>query len=173
MIWRDDDVGVDTRIAALEAVDDLFQRFRVEHTIAVIAKGIETRPDLLEFIRERRMIVQLHCWTHEDLTATPSALDDLARAVETLERHLTRPTVLYPPWNRSNPEVDAAAAELGLTVSWRKVSLSQYIRCDGGVSQDVVNFHFWYPPEFPQIEQALQIWTRRELARVIADERHA
>lgn len=160
MIWRDDDIGADTRIATLEAVDDLFQRFRVRHTIAVIAKGIDRRPDLLAFIRERRMAVQLHCWSHDDLSADPEARDDLARAVDLLGEHLTRPTVLYPPWNRTSQELEAAAAELGLTVSTRKISLSQYIRCDGDVDCDVINFHFWYPPEFPQLEQALQIATR-------------
>lgn len=160
MIWRDDDIGADTRIATLEAVDDLFQRFGLPHTIAVIAKDLDTRPDLIAFIRERRMVVQLHCWDHNDLTVDATARDDLALAVEMLERHLTRPTVLYPPWNRSTPEVEAAAADLGLIVSHRKLSLSQYIRADGDVDCDVVNFHFWYPPEFPQLEQALQIATR-------------
>ena len=160
MIWRDDDIGADTRIATLQAVDDLFQRFRVEHTIAVIAKGIETRPDLLEFIRERRMVVQLHCWEHDDLTADLEARDDLARAVDLLAEHLTRPTVLYPPWNRTSPELETVAAELGLTVSARKISLSQYIRCDGDVDSNVINFHFWYPPEYEQLQQALLIATR-------------
>lgn len=164
MIWRDDDIGRDTRIAALEAVDDLFQRFHVEHTIAVIAKGIETKSDLLAFIRERRMIVQLHCWDHDDLTliGTARLQLQLAQAVDVLTEHLTRPTVLYPPWNRSSPEVEAIAADLGLTVSWRKISLSQYIRCDGDVSDPVCNFHYWYPPEFPLLEQALTIATRED-----------
>ena len=160
MIWRDDDIGADTRIATLEAVDDLFQRYGLPHTIAVIAKDLDTRPDLIEFIRERRMVVQLHCWDHDDLTVDATARSDLARAVDLIECHLTRPTVLYPPWNRSTPAVEAIAAELGLTVSHRKVSLSQYIRAGGDVEEDTVNFHFWYPPEFPQLEQALEIATR-------------
>src|SRR6185295_19452154 len=104
---------------------------------------MDTRPDLVKLIRERGMIVQLHCWKHDDLTVDRFARGELERAVEMLERLFVRPTVLYPPWNKSSPEVEEIAARLGLTVSNAKVSLSQYLRARGDVAEDVVNFHHW------------------------------
>jgi len=126
MIWRDDDIGAaqvnhagqsvpGTKLADLLAVDDLFQRYGVPHTIAVMASGLETRPDLIDMICERRMNVQLHCWTHDDLTVDAVARDDLERARDLLAELFGHPpAVLYPPWNRSNDLVVEAAARLGI-----------------------------------------------------------
>src|SRR5690348_14081544 len=121
MIWRDDDIGAaqvnragqvvqGTKVSDLIAADDLFQRYGIPHTIAVMAKGIETRPDLVELIVDRRMQVQLHCWTHDDLTVDDIARADLERARDVLaEIFGFPPTVLYPPWNRSSEEVARVA----------------------------------------------------------------
>jgi peptidoglycan/xylan/chitin deacetylase (PgdA/CDA1 family) len=155
MIWRDDDIGAaqtnhagivipGTKLSELQAADDLFQRYGVPHTIAVIAKDLDTRPDLIDLIRERGMNVQLHCWTHDDLTVDESARDDLERARDLVATLFGRaPAVLYPPWNRCNNHVMAAAARLGMRVSHRKVSLEQFIRFGGDVEERTVNFHHW------------------------------
>lgn len=161
MIWRDDDIGQNTRLDVLQAVDDLFVQYGTAHTIAVIASGIDTRPDLIDLIRERRMIVQLHCWEHDDLSVDASARGELRRAVDLLSSMFDRPRVLYPPWNRTSPELETAAADVGLTVSFKKVSLSQYVRVDGGISEDVVNFHHWHVPDVLYLERALKIAKRR------------
>lgn len=157
IIWRDDDIGRNTKLDVLAAVDDAFQIYHRPHTIAVIASGLDERPDLLELIRERGMLVQLHCWEHDDLSIDPAAREDLARAVDTLERLLARPTVLYPPWNRSSPELEEAAAGFGLIVSCKKVSLSQYVRVQGDVAENVVNFHHWHVPDVALLERALRM----------------
>lgn len=162
MIWRDDDVGTATRYSHLARVNDALQRFGQAHTIAVVVKGIEARRDLIDLILERGMIVQLHCWTHDDLTTDAPALANLGRAVTTLATLFgRRPTVLYPPWNRTNSVVDARAAELGLEVSAKKVSLTQFIRCAGDVAESTINFHHWHQPDRDLLEPAL-----------IADENH-
>lgn len=160
MIWRDDDVGCGTRIADMIAIDDLFQTYRQPHTIAVMADRMDTRPDLVEFIRERGMLVQLHCWTHDDLRH--KGREDLPRAVAMIEGLFgAPPTILYPPWNRTNADVEAAAAALGMVVSTGKLSLDQYIRAGGDVAEDTVNFHHWYVPEALLLERALQIAARK------------
>lgn len=169
MIWRDDDIGAahvtragkvvpGTRIDDLRAVDDIFQRHGVPHTIAVMAFDLDKRPDLVELIRERRMLAQLHCWRHDDLTSDALARDDLARAVDAMAAAFgAPPTVLYPPWNRTSPEVEEAAARLGLTVSAQKISLSQWIRFRGHVAETVVNFHHWHVPDAVLVEPALRL----------------
>lgn len=159
MIWRDDDIGEDTRLDVLTAVDDLFQRYSQPHTIAVMARGIDTRPDLIDLILRRRMDVQLHCWRHDNLVSNAQARDELRPAVRLL-RDLFGPQVarvLYPPWNRSSVELEEAAGALGMTVSTAKISLSQYIRAGGDVEEDVVNFHHWHVPDALQLEPALRI----------------
>jgi peptidoglycan/xylan/chitin deacetylase (PgdA/CDA1 family) len=161
IIWRDDDIGKRTKVDVLGAVNDIFQRYGTPHTIAIMAAGLDERPDLVDLIVERGMIVQLHCWDHEDLTR-PEHRADLPRALDMAERLFgKRPTVLYPPWNRTDAELDAFAARLGLTVSTVKLSLEQYIRARGDVDEDVVNFHHWHVPEAVLLEQALRIAAAR------------
>lgn len=161
MIWRDDDIGVGTNLEALAAVDDLFQHYRQPHTVAIMAAGMDTRPDLVELIKERKMIVALHCWRHDKLTASPQGRADLSRAVDLLRDLFGEsPTVLYPPWNKTSPEVEEAAAALGLAVSHKKISLEQFIRAGGDVAETTCNFHYWHPADVLKIEPALWIATR-------------
>lgn len=169
MIWRDDDVGAahrnyagvsmpGTRLEDLIAVDDCFIRHETLHTIAVMACDLESRPDLVDLIRSRAMVVQLHCWQHDDLTVSMRALNDLERALDVVETLLlVRPTVLYPPWNKTNGYVAERADRLGLTVSVDKISLPQWIRAGGDVDEDTVNFHHWSVPETILLEQALSL----------------
>lgn len=159
--WRDDDIGRRTKVEVLAAVNDVFQRYRVPHTIAIMAAGLDERPDLVALIKERGMLVQLHCWTHEDLTRTEHRAQ-LPRAMDMAEQLFgVRPTVLYPPWNRSDRYLEEFAMQLGLTVSAAKISIEQYIRAGGDVAEDTVNFHHWHVPEAVLIEPALRIATQR------------
>lgn len=162
MIWRDDDIGAETVLDDLLAVDDVFQVAPfARHTLAVVAAGVDRRPDLVDAIRARGMVPQLHAWTHEDLTASRQAREDLPRAVALLEDCFgARPTVLYPPWNRTDAAVEAAAAAIGLEVSTRKTSLSHFLRAQGDVRYDVVNFHYWHPEDASAVAPALQVHAR-------------
>lgn len=168
IIWRDDDIGARTRVDVLAAVDDIFQRHGARHTIAVMAAGIDKRPDLVELILARNMDVQLHCWRHGDrrehdnLADSAPARADLAQAADMLELVFgKRPTILYPTWNRVSPELEEAAAALGLRVSAAKISLDQFIRAGGDVAEDVVNFHYWHVPDVAQLDTALRIAAER------------
>lgn len=162
MIWRDDDIFYKTRggrLTKLLQVDDCFQRESVPHTIAVLAADIDKAPELVQAVKERGMIVQLHAWEHDDLTDSAAARGMLPQAVYSLTKAFgQRPTVLYPPWNRSNADVETAAAALGLTVSTRKVSLEQYIRFKGRTAEDTVNFHYWDDHELALLPQALALY---------------
>lgn len=162
MIWRDDDVGIGTKLEYLREVDDACQAANVVHTVAVQAYDLHTRPDLVEFILERHMDVQLHCWKHDDLSVNAAARDDLSLAVGKIFALFgKRPVVLYPPWNRSNYYVEVAAFDLGMIVSCKKLSLEQYIRVDGDVSERTINFHHWAAHERAQLPKALEIYRRR------------
>jgi len=157
MIWRDDDIlqnadGLDD----LLAVDDLFQRAGRPHTIAIIASTLT--PAVAAAILERRMVPQLHCWEHDDLSVDAAARAQLPQAIQKIEELLgRRPTVLYPPWNRTSPELVAAAADLGLTVEAEKISLEQFIRVKGQVRERTINFHYWHEPDRVALARALRI----------------
>ncbi len=157
MIWRDDDIlwgshGLDQ----LLEVDDLFQKYDRLHTVAVIVSTLT--PDVAKVLIDRRMSVQLHCWTHEDLTQDLTAVAALGPAVEKIHDLVgVRPTVLYPPWNRSNASLESAAADLGLTVSWEKASLEQFIRFQGRIGEETINFHYWCESDRIALSKALRI----------------
>lgn len=162
LIWRDDDISAQTKARDLLLADDILQAEGLRHTVAVIAKDLDDHVELIDAIRERRMDVQLHCWTHDDLTVDRESLRNLASGVEMIEQVFgIRPTVLYPPWNRADGCVRDMAASLGLTVSNQKVSLSQFIRVDGDVTERVVNFHYWSASERKQLAEAVRIHQRR------------
>lgn len=148
-------------LSRLLLVDDLLREHGQLHTIAIIAANLT--PALGKIIRERGMSAQLHCWEHDDLSVDSMAIAALPKAVWTVEDLTgTRPTTLYPPWNRSGPELERMAGRLGLVVSFEKISLDQYIRFDGKVGEEVINFHHWYEPEHAQLAAALKIATIRE-----------
>lgn len=155
MIWRDDDVLMDDRgLDALLLVDDLLQQFGQLHTVAVIAETLT--PAVAAVLRERRMSAQVHCWRHDDLSVDVAARAQLSDAVRAIADAVgVRPTVLYPPWNRTSPALEAVAAELGLRVDPVKVSLEQVIRAPGAVRHATVNFHYWHPPDRAALAIAL------------------
>jgi peptidoglycan/xylan/chitin deacetylase (PgdA/CDA1 family) len=163
-IWRDDDVWYKTTGEKLDQflrVDDHFQKYQVPHTLAVLAAHLDENQPLVDAIKERRMLVQLHAWHHDDLSVSSEARLDLVDAIKMLERLFgARPTVLYPPWNRTSVELDAAAKVLGLQVRCHKISLQQYIRFEGDTFEDTVNFHFWDESEFDLIPKALAIYRK-------------
>jgi peptidoglycan/xylan/chitin deacetylase (PgdA/CDA1 family) len=156
MIWRDDDVlRGDTDLADLLAVDDLLQQAGVRHTVAIIAETLT--PEVAAVLRARGMSCQLHCWHHDDLSVDERAVAQLPQAVDKIADLIgVRPTVLYPPWNRTSPMLQAAAAALGLRVSWQKVSLEPFTRVKGHVTQDTINFHYWHAPDRLALVEALR-----------------
>lgn len=155
-IWRDDDVlWKPTDLDALLYADDILQRHGALHTIAVIASRL-TR-EVGRIIRERGMSAQLHCWDHDDLSVNVDAVAQLPAAVARMEDMIgTRPTVLYPPWNRSSEMLQTAAARLRLKVSTRKASLEQFIRFRGSIGEDTINFHHWHAPDVELLDVALR-----------------
>lgn len=162
MIWRDDDILYPhARLSDLLAVDDVLREFGCVHTVAVIAETLT--PELGRIIQDRGMVAQLHCWAHDDLSVNAKAIAQLPMAVEKIADLCGQtPTVLYPPWNRTNARLEAVAMALGLEVSAEKLSLEQIIRLRAMVAHDAtVNFHFWHEPDREALPQALQAFTRR------------
>jgi peptidoglycan/xylan/chitin deacetylase (PgdA/CDA1 family) len=161
-IFRNDDVSYKTEVGQFEEVHKLFKKYIVLHTIAVICKDIQKNKELIDYINANNIDVQVHCWEHYDFTQNHDKLrKDLPKAIAVIEKHFKhRPTVLYPPWNKSDAIVEQIAAENGLTVSNQKISLSQFIRFEGNTREDVINFHSWALPEIIILEDALKLYTK-------------
>jgi hypothetical protein len=155
-IFRDDDIDLKTNLDRFIEIHELFNKYNLIHTIAVVTTEIETRPDLIEYIKSQKNIdIQLHGHRHIDHTLN---LKDSKRSIRAgildIERIFgTTPTTFYPPWNKSNSEVEELCKEFGLTVSTDKVSLSQF--CNG-IQKPVINFHFW-ADECIDLERAMLI----------------
>lgn len=165
IIWRDDDIlwGGDGQSPAgpltrLTQVDDLFQKYGLIHTVAVLASSLTA--DVVALLKERRMDVQLHAWKHDDLSVDANARGELRQAVERVEELFgVRPTTLYPPWNRVSRPLYKAAKELGLAVSHEKVSLGSYLEYAHVHRDLVINFHYW-ADEIAMLEPAMQLHSR-------------
>lgn len=165
IIWRDDDIlwpgdgeHPSGPLRKLAEVDDLFQKYGLKHTVAVLASTLT--PAVVSLLKERRMDVQLHAWKHDDLSVDAAARGELRQAIERIEDLFgVRPTTLYPPWNRVSRPLFKAARELGLTVSHEKVSLASYLGYAHAHRSLVINFHYW-APEIAQLEPAMQLHAR-------------
>ena len=172
IIWRDDDIiwGGDAAspagpLARLAKVDDLFQKYGLTHTVAVLASTLT--PDVVRLLKERRMDVQLHAWKHDDLSVYAHARGELCQALDRIEELFgKRPTTLYPPWNRVSRPLLRTARTLGLKVSHEKVSLHSYIDYAHVHSDLVINFHYW-ADEIADLEPAMQLHARLRAEGVI------
>lgn len=163
MIFRDDDISHNTKLDDLVRVHGMFQRAEVTHTVALIMQNLQLAPDLVRYLRtEPWFDLQLHCWQHVDLTTEPNLDDHLDKALELYEQLFgDAPTVLYPPWNRSDVNLIYTAGRFGLKVRPNKISLAQYIKVRGDVREDTVNFHYWAPHEQILVEPALAIYNQK------------
>lgn len=163
MIFRDDDISHTTDIALFKRVHKYFKDAVMMHTIALIVKDIETNPKLVEYIKRENIDVQIHCFTHYKLTEDIEQAElDIPLCIETIEKLFgERPTVLYPPWNNTTEELNELAESFGLKVSTKKISLDQYLRCDGEVDEEVINFHYWAQQETILLEPALKLYNSK------------
>lgn len=159
-VFRDDDISFTTDIAQFKQVHDFFKEYIVMHTIALICKDLEKNPELIEYIKANNIDVQVHCWTHYNLTTDPiQAEKDLRSCVDIIYRIFGEvPNTLYPPWNQTSEKINSIAEDFGLKASTKKVSLDQYVRCQGEVDEEVINFHYWAQQDVVLLEPALKIY---------------
>lgn len=163
MTFRDDDISHLTNLKRFTDVHELFIKYGVIHTIAFICKDIEKNPELIAYINKHKdsFDIQIHCWEHTPMPENVDLARDLRGCINAIEYQFgTKPTVVYPPWNRSDKYVVDVAESLGLTVSHKKTTLSAYVRTMGDIAEDVINFHSWSEPEVILLEPALKIYTR-------------
>lgn len=167
MIFRDDDIGrPNLSIDLFKEVDALFIKYQVIHHVAIITEHMDRMQEWLLYIEANPHIQpQLHCLSHDKALTELSDSElyaQLYTAIGQFKYYFqTKPTILYPPWNRTNELVRQTAFKLGLDVSHEKVSLSQYIRCEGDVKEGVINFHFWDEGDRSLIEDALKVWVSK------------
>jgi hypothetical protein len=161
MIFRDDDISYKTQVEQFEEVHKLFRKYLTLHTIALICKDITKNKELIKYINSNNIDAQVHCWEHYDFTQNTDKLKiDLPKCIKIITDNFNHPPLtLFPPWNKTNSEVGKIAEGNGLVVSNEKISLSQYIRFKGNVSNNVINFHSWALPDIVLLEEALQIYS--------------
>lgn len=166
IIFRDDDISCATKVQELAFVQDIFDKYKVRHTIALIAKDIEKAPELIKFIRSKDIDVQIHCYEHIDYSLEENVqfiLSHLEESKAIITKYFDNiPTIVYPPWNNSCNALEEIAHSLNLEVSTEKLSLQAYIRAGGGVKEKVVNFHYHASAEVMHLELALKLYIERK-----------
>ena len=161
MIYRDDDVSKDTDLKRFKEIHSLFIKYNVLHTVSLICAGIEKNMPLLKYLQQQKkagtLDIQVHAWDHFDFTTNlPQVVIDLPKCVNAIKNFFAgTPDTLYPPWNKSSPDVEYIAWQNNLRVSNKKISLSQYLR---DVKGEVINWHYW-ADEVNQLEAALKKYT--------------
>lgn len=159
--WRSDDISKDTDLKRFKEVHSLFLKYKVVHTIALICLGIEENMPLIKYIQKQQnngsMSIQVHCWQHYDLPTNPARFSgELPQCIDTIIKYfVTRPTTLFPPWNKTDKHINNIAQINGLKVSTQKMSLSGYLK---GQKEEVINFHTW-ADEIIDLEPALKKYT--------------
>lgn len=158
MIFRDDDICHTTKLDRFIEMDELFKKYNVDHTIAIITKDLEKNPDLIQYIKDNPHIkVQSHGWEH----IRYSDMQLFKEHLELSKKKLTEifgqtPTVWYPAWNETNKEMDKVANEVGLSPYPNHISISGYVRLNGKTDKDTINMHYW-AEEMKFLESALKI----------------
>lgn len=165
MIFRNDDVSYKTEVGQFKEIHKLFKKYIVLHTVAVICKDLHKNPELVKFIKSNNIDVQIHCWDHYNFTEDKERLkEDLPKCIEMITRLFNNPPdTVYPPWNAADDEVKKICADNNLILNNEKVSLSQFIRFEGKVDCEVVNFHSWAYDDIILIDKALQIYEANRL----------
>lgn len=163
--FRDDDIGRMTtghKFEDFKMVHEVFKKYNVKHTVAVICRDLLQNPQIIDYILENGIDPQFHCLDHiRHIDNHDIIQEQFKEGVEVFEFAFGRkPTIWFPSWNLTDDYCNNMAAKYGMEVSYKKVSLDQYIRVNGEVSEDVVNFHYWHTPEQHLIEPALKIYTR-------------
>lgn len=160
-IFRDDDISVSTDLSILKPIHNKFKEANVMHTVAIIAKDLELNKELVTYLRKENFDIQLHCWEHYNFTEQPieKLKEDIKAALSTLLHcGFDRPKVIYPPWNCTNKAVNVMIWDtFGIDVSIEKCSLSYYVKHNGEVPYNVVNFHYW-DSECDDLDEALRIY---------------
>ncbi len=163
IIWRDDDISKKTDLKRFKKIHNLFLKYGVVHTVALICSGIENNKSLIKYLQKQHhngsISIQVHCWEHYHLLEDLAKFSgELPKCIEVIEKYfVTTPTILFPPWNESNSQLEHIAKMNGLTVLNKKMSISGYLK---GQSEAVVNFHSW-AEECDQLEDALKVYTNQ------------
>jgi hypothetical protein len=156
-VFRDDDISVTTDIGLLMKAHEIITSHGREHTVAVLMDGLWDNKEVwLWLMTAKNLRVGLHGWTHRDYgkESRGVCLAVITRSIHYWNSHAgayrdaPKITTFYPPWNRTGPELEAACAEVGLTVStdWKK-------------SSNVFGFHSWelvLPERVADLERALE-----------------
>ena len=164
MILRNDDIGKFTKLDELRRVNDIFLKYGLTHTVALITNGIEERTTLIDYLKSAgNFDIQLHCHDHFDFTKL-SDVEVIGQFLSSFDIFdlcgFKKPVTWFPPWNKSNAFSAHIASIFGLKMSNQKVSLGYFIANNGKVEADVINFHSWHEPEQMLLEPAFKLITK-------------
>lgn len=169
MIFRDDDIHFLTDCDVYQRfhkVDALFKEYGIEHHIAILCNHFEQNPGLIEYIKANKHIIpQIHGWEHIDYSSEFNK-GIIRKHLELCiakfdELGLAKPTIWYPPWNFTSEIMEFLASEYGLIVSYKKETLTDFIRKNGEVTEPVINIHYWADIDTQMLGAALALEAKR------------
>ena len=160
MIFRDDDIHFETDLRRFKHIDSLFIEYGIEHHIAVICHRMGLHTELIDYIHKHPHIIpQIHGWEHIDYTVNHNLIrEHLTLCIKQMQYlGFAKPTIFFPPWNRTDDVINFVAGELGLIVLHEKNTLTDFIQGNPLVPGDIINFHYWADMDSQMLEPALRI----------------
>lgn len=143
MIFRDDDIGVNTPLAEFREVHELFLGTKQIHSIGILAADIWENRSLWWYLCNTPNLEWcLHGWTHKHYSELPWTVFE-AEALRSLKELSARvPTgfppiqKFYPPWHEVTPAMKEVCKKLGLRLETR--TRDQIVH-----SRDMFLLHYW------------------------------
>lgn len=164
MIFRDDDVSYLTNLEDFKKVHEIFNEYNQIHTIALLTKDIDKNLELIDYIKSQKNIdVQIHGYDHIDFVFATD--EEIAKQLQISFNIITNrfkcPSVFYPPFNSCDKRVIEIARKCGLETSYEKTSCIYYLKHNGNVIQDTLNFHYHDYIESILIGPCLKLYSER------------
>ena len=166
IVFRDDDISYTTCKFQFEKVHKLFEKYKVNHTIGILAKNFKDNVFLFWYIgRHDYFDIQLHGWDHKDYSklSYEDTYRELKEAKDYLEhifsntKHYVKITTFIPPWSRASEVLQKVCIDLDMKISDRVIMPHQYLA--DSKDSSVVNFH-WWEIDLDVLEKMLQKYTK-------------
>jgi len=127
-------------------------------------KLVNFKPELINYMNTApNWDFQLHCWCHDKYSEYVDfnyIVRNLAAAIFFCQKLFNHtPTIWYPPWNETTPDMEKAAEIVGLKIDNESNDIQKFIRevKAGTFKGHSVYFHSWKWQEMESFEEMIKL----------------
>jgi len=150
ILWRDDDVSLNTCAHEFKELHKKFIEKDQVHTVAIVMKDLWLNHSLFYYLATEPLIeIGLHGWEHKDYSklSYEECYEDLKKSLDYWKENTLRMVHrtkeirnFFAPWNREGEEIKKACDSLGLIFcNTKRGEWNGY---------EVRSFHYWSADNF-------------------------